>query len=92
PYTLGAGTVLAAAVRDATGQLLYAAGTLLVDSVTLPAGSRLGAGIRLNNVTAIGAVRWPKGVPLPGNVEAGTNAIKGMRLSGSLALLRGSLI
>ncbi|CAI8790534.1 filamentous haemagglutinin family protein [Pseudomonas sp. IT-P395] len=92
PYTLGAGTVLAAAVHDATGQLLYAAGTLLADSVTLPVGSRLGAGIRLNNVTAIGAVRWPKGVPLPGNVEAGTNAIKGVRLSGSLALLRGSLI
>ena len=91
-YTLGAGKVLAGAVHDATGNLLYAAGTLLADSVTLPAGSRLGAGIRLNNVTAIDAIRWPKGVPLPGNVEAGTNAIKGVRLSGSLALLRGSLI
>lgn len=92
PYTLGAGTVLSAAVHDASGTLLYAAGTLLGDSVTLPVGSRLGAGIRLNDVTAIAAIRWPKGVPLPGNVEAGTQAIKGVRLSGSLALLRGSLI
>ncbi|WP_236190810.1 filamentous haemagglutinin family protein [Pseudomonas paraglycinae] len=92
PYTLGAGTVLAGAVHDASGQLIFAAGTLLTDNVTLPAGSRLGAGIRLNDVTSVKAIRWPKGVPLPGSVEAGTNAIKGVRLSGSLALLRGSLI
>ncbi|WP_085695876.1 filamentous haemagglutinin family protein [Pseudomonas sp. B26(2017)] len=92
PYTFGAGTVLAGSVRDASGNLLYAAGTLLADSVTLPAGSRLGAGIRLNEATALQALRWPKGVPLPGSVEAGDNGIKGVRLSGSLALLRGSLI
>ncbi|VVN92847.1 hypothetical protein PS718_02034 [Pseudomonas fluorescens] len=92
PYTLAAGTVLAGSVRDAMGNLLYSAGTLLADSVTLPVGSRLGAGTRLNTVTAIDAIRWPKGVPLPGSVEASTNVIKGVRLSGSLALLRGSLI
>ncbi|WP_285415120.1 filamentous haemagglutinin family protein [Pseudomonas sp. efr-133-TYG-5] len=92
PYTFSAGTVLAGAVHDAAGNLLYAAGTLLRDSLTLPAGSRLGAGIRLNDNTAMNALLWPKGVPLPGSYEADTQAIKGVRLSGALALLRGSLI
>ncbi|MBV4476864.1 filamentous hemagglutinin family protein [Pseudomonas botevensis] len=90
-YTLAAGTVLSGAVHDAAGDLLYAAGTLLQDSVTLPAGSRLGAGIRLNNATALQAMLWPKGVPLPGAVGA-DNKVGGVKLSGALALLRGSLI
>ncbi|WP_339473253.1 filamentous hemagglutinin family protein [Pseudomonas fluorescens] len=89
-YTLIAGTVLAAAVHDAGGNLLYAAGTLLSESVTLPAGSRLGAGTRLNAATDMQAMLWPKGVPLPGTVA--DNTLAGVKLSGSLALLRGSLI
>ncbi|MDI2595413.1 filamentous hemagglutinin family protein [Pseudomonas sp. 681] len=92
PYTFNAGTVLAAAVHDAAGNLLYAAGTLLSDSLTLPAGSRLGAGTRLNTATALQAMLWPKGVPLPGTVEADVPGVKGVRLNGALALLRGSLI
>lgn len=89
-YTFSAGTVLAGAVHDAAGNLLYAAGTLLGADVTLPVGSRLGAGTRLNQATAMQAMRWPKGVPLPGTVaDSGT---PGVKLSGSLALLRGSLI
>ncbi|MHA3735382.1 filamentous hemagglutinin family protein [Pseudomonas sp. Eth.TT006] len=91
PYTLLAGTVLAAAVHDASGNLLYSAGTLLNANVTLPAGSRLGAGIRLDNAVALQAMLWPKGVPLPGAVD-GEGSPVGVKLSGALALLRGSLI
>lgn len=68
PYTMTAGTVLAGAVHDAAGNLLYAAGTVLNDTVTLPAGSRLGAGTRLNAATDMQAMLWPKGVPLPGTL------------------------
>ncbi|WP_085603131.1 MULTISPECIES: filamentous haemagglutinin family protein [unclassified Pseudomonas] len=91
-YTFSAGTVLAGAIHDQNGNLLYAAGTLLSDSVTLPATTRLGAGIRLNKATALDAMTWPKGVPLPGTVDADTGNTGGVLLSGSLALLRGSLI
>ncbi|MBC8998518.1 filamentous hemagglutinin family protein [Pseudomonas sp. N40(2020)] len=90
-YTLLAGTVLAGDVHDAAGNLLYAAGTLLDSGVTLPAGSRLGAGIRLNNATALQALLWPKGVPLPGAVDADNKTV-GVMLSTTLELLRGSLI
>ncbi|WP_425502555.1 filamentous haemagglutinin family protein [Pseudomonas izuensis] len=92
PYTLGAGTVLAGAVHDAAGNLLYSAGTLLGDSIVLPAGSRLGAGIRLNKATALQGMIWPKGVPLPGSYDPDLRTVNGMFVQGSLALLRGSLI
>ncbi len=59
-YTFSAGTVLAGAIHDSSGHLLYAAGTLLSDSVTLPADTRLGAGIRLNKATALQAMNWPR--------------------------------
>ncbi|MFJ2319420.1 filamentous haemagglutinin family protein [Pseudomonas sp. NPDC087817] len=91
PYTLEAGTVLAGDVHDSVGNLLYAAGTLLENAVTLPAGSCLGAGIRLNNATALQTLLWPKGVPLPGAVD-GDNKTVGVLLSTTLELLRGSLI
>ncbi|MGE1091576.1 filamentous haemagglutinin family protein [Pseudomonas zeae] len=92
PYTFSAGTVLAGAVHDASGNLLYAAGTLLDSDLTVPASSRLGAGIRLNRNTALKAMNWPKGVPLPGAFDADTGSSKNLMLSSSLALLRGSLI
>jgi filamentous hemagglutinin family protein len=91
-YTFSAGTVLAGAIHDQSGNLLYAAGTLLGDSVTLPAQTRLGAGIRLNKATALQAMNWPKGVPLPGVYDADLTSVSGVKLSGELALLRGSLI
>ncbi|KHA70340.1 hemagglutinin [Pseudomonas chlororaphis] len=91
-YTFSAGTVLAGAVHDASGNLLYAAGTLLSDSVTVPANSRLGAGIRLNKATNLQAMNWPKGVPLPAVYDADLSSTSGVKLSGSLDLLRGSLI
>jgi filamentous hemagglutinin family protein len=90
-YLMNAGTVLSGAIHDASGTLLYAAGTLLNDSVTLPAGSRLGAGIRLNDATRLQAMLWPKDVPLPRATGADNNAV-GVKLRGTLALLRGSLI
>lgn len=90
PYTLSAGTVLSGSVHDSAGNLLYAAGTLLGADVTLPAGSRLGAGTRLNSATAMQGMLWPKGVPLPGTLS--DNSTVGVKLNGSLALLRGSLI
>ncbi|WP_445178564.1 filamentous haemagglutinin family protein [Pseudomonas sp. McL0111] len=90
-YTFNAGTVLSGAVHDASGNLLYAAGTLLKDNLIVPAGSRLGAGTRLNSAAAMQAMLWPKGVPLPGSIGA-DNVTEGVKLSGVLALLRGSLI
>ncbi|WP_085683942.1 MULTISPECIES: filamentous hemagglutinin family protein [unclassified Pseudomonas] len=90
-YTLNAGSVLSAAIHDSAGNLLYAAGTLLTQNVTLPIGSRLGAGTRLETATALQAMSWPKGVPLPGTLGA-DNVIVGVKLSSALALLRGSLI
>ncbi|MCU1761408.1 filamentous hemagglutinin family protein [Pseudomonas sp. 14P_8.1_Bac3] len=91
-YTFSAGTVLAGAVHDAAGNLLYPAGTLLNDSLTLPAGSRLGAGTRLNQITALQGLLWPKGVALPGRYNPDDQTTVGVRLAGSLGLLRGSLI
>lgn len=63
--TLPAGTALAAAVRDANGQVLHAAGTVLSEPLTLGAGQRLDAGFRLSAATLFGATTWPAGVPLP---------------------------
>lgn len=91
-YTFSADTVLAGAIHDSNGHLLYAAGTLLSDSVTLPADTRLGAGIRLNKATALQAMNWPKGVPLPSVYDADLTTFAGVKLKGELALLRGSLI
>ncbi|TKJ71361.1 hemagglutinin [Pseudomonas koreensis] len=91
-YTFSAGTVLSGAIHDQNGNLLYAAGTLLSDSVTLPAETRLGAGIRLNKATALQALNWPKGVPLPSVYDADLTTFSGVKLKGELALLRGSLI
>ncbi|TDV52949.1 filamentous hemagglutinin family protein [Pseudomonas helmanticensis] len=91
-YTFSAGTVLAGAIHDAGGHLLYAAGTLLSESVTLPPNSRLGAGIRLNQATSLQAMTWPEGVPLPGVYSTSLSTVSGVKLNGALALLRGSLI
>ncbi|KAA8562418.1 Heme/hemopexin-binding protein [Pseudomonas extremaustralis] len=62
---LPAGTVLAGAVRDATGSVLYPAGTLLSTAVTFPADSILDAGNVLVSLTEVKQMTWPAGVPLP---------------------------
>ena len=65
PLTLPAGTILAAAVHDANGALLYPAGALLAQGVTLPADARLGAGSVLAATATLAPLRWPAGVALP---------------------------
>ncbi|EJM65283.1 filamentous hemagglutinin family N-terminal domain containing protein [Pseudomonas sp. GM50] len=89
---LPAGTVLAAEVRDNVGNLLFAAGTLLQQSVTLAIDSQLGAGSLLTSTASLQNFVWPKGVPLPsvaGAMNAQTNVLS---LVGNLALARGALI
>ncbi len=82
PLVLPAGTVLAAAVRDASGNLLFAAGTLLTQSETLAAGSTLEAGTLLSSSANVNGLIWPKGVPLATRVT----------LAGNKVLPRGALL
>jgi len=63
--TLPADTVLHAPIFDAAGELLYAAGTILDSTVTLPSNTRLGAGTLLTGNTRLQAMLWPKGAELP---------------------------
>lgn len=88
PLVLPAGTVLAAAILDASGKELFAAGTLLSQSQTLASGTVLGAGTLLTSNTSVRAFIWPKGVPLPGRL--GSTAF--VTLNGSKALPRGALL
>ncbi|MDR0280255.1 MAG: filamentous hemagglutinin family protein [Paucimonas sp.] len=92
PYTLAAGSVLAADIRDAGGTVLFAAGSLLEQAVTLPSGTRLGAGTLLVNNASVGAMRWPAGVPLPSIARNDANLPNTLVLDGDLALARGALI
>jgi filamentous hemagglutinin family protein len=62
---LPAGTVLGGAVRNAAGDVVYAAGTVLAKAVTLDSGMRLDAGTRLPVGMSVAAMTWPGGVPLP---------------------------
>ncbi|MCA1325573.1 filamentous hemagglutinin family protein [Herbaspirillum sp. alder98] len=66
PLTLTAGTVLSADVRDASGNLLHAAGSIIATTVTLPADTRFDAGMRLPGNASLAAMVWPKGVMLAG--------------------------
>ncbi|WP_414158071.1 filamentous hemagglutinin family protein [Pseudomonas sp. BNK-45] len=88
PLVLPAGTVLAAAVRDASGNVLFAAGTLLSQGQTLAAGSTLDAGYLLGSDASVASLTWPKGVPLPGRL--GSREM--VTLSGNKPLLRGALL
>ena len=86
PLVLKVGTLLSADVRDASGALLFAAGSIVGGAnVTLPVGTRLGAGMRLPSNATLSDVVWPKGVPLPGD---GTKYV----MKGALALPLGALV
>ncbi|WP_460149308.1 filamentous haemagglutinin family protein [Pseudomonas sp. H1_A03] len=85
---LPAGTVLAGAVRNASGTVLYPAGTILTARVSLPKDSILDAGTVLVSLTSVKAMTWPAGVPLPGKL--GSTAI--VTLNGPKLLLRGALL
>lgn len=82
PLVLPAGAVLAAAVRDASGNVLFAAGTLLTQSQTLAIGSVLDAGSLLSTSASVDGLIWPKGVPLATKVT----------LTASQVLPRGALL
>jgi filamentous hemagglutinin family protein len=92
--TVPAGTVLSGAIYDANGNLVHAAGTLLDQPLTVLSGMRLGAGTRLPGDTALGAMTWPAGVPLPGQPTASVNGNNPdvVKLSDAVTLLKGSLI
>ncbi|NWB83889.1 filamentous haemagglutinin family protein [Pseudomonas gingeri] len=92
PLSLPAGTVLAAAVRDSNGNLLFAAGTLLTQAQNLPAGTQLDAGTLLSADTALRAFSWPKGVALPSIAGSSQSSTNVLTLNGDLALARGALI
>ena len=80
--SMPADTVLHAPIYDAGGNLLYAAGTILDQPVTLVADTRLGAGTVLPANTRLKSMVWPKGVALPDTLILASN----------LALQRGALI
>jgi hypothetical protein len=82
PMNLAAGTVLSANVRDASGNLLFAAGSIVSAPVTLPAGTQFDAGMKLPDSASLAALIWPKGVALP---------IPGL-LNGDLALPLGAIL
>ncbi len=92
PLALVAGTVFSADVRDTAGNLLHAAGSVLAADETLPAGTRLGAGMRLPTAASLSAMIWPKGVPLPQVVNTDAGAIKSYVLNGDYALPQGAFI
>ncbi|WP_185545905.1 filamentous haemagglutinin family protein [Variovorax sp. KBW07] len=98
PLALAKGAVLGGPVLDAAGNVLYAAGTVLPSDVTLPAGTRLGAGFRLNSVANVAAMNWPRGVALPFpegevNDQAYPGApVNGVQLARPLALAKGAVI
>ncbi|WP_448130967.1 filamentous haemagglutinin family protein [Stenotrophomonas rhizophila] len=87
PLALAKGTVLGAAVHDASGALLYAAGTVLADAVTLPQGARLSAGLRLPLAARIAAMTWPAGVALPASPLGNL-----VTLAADLGLAKGAFI
>lgn len=87
PLSLARGTVLSAAVYGANDQLLYAAGSVLADAVTLPAQSQLDAGFRLPGAAQIAAMTWPAGVALPAPPSG--NAVV---LSSAIDLKKGAFI
>lgn len=86
PYTLAAGSVLVADIHDAASNLLYAAGSLLRDGVTLEVGSRLGAGTLLAAPASVQAMTWPAGVPLPSILREGPSRPNVLLLNGEPGL------
>jgi hypothetical protein len=63
-YVIPAGTRLAANVYDSSGNVLFAAGTVMASDTTVVAGSQLGAGSVLPGSVDIAAMTWPAGASL----------------------------
>jgi filamentous hemagglutinin family protein len=64
PYTLPAGTLLAADVVSAGGAVLFHAGQVASAATVLPTGTRLRAGTVLPTDAVIAPVMWPAGASL----------------------------
>ncbi|CUK12919.1 Uncharacterised protein [Achromobacter sp. 2789STDY5608615] len=92
PLSLAAGTVLSGDVRDAGGQLLYAAGTVLEHALDLPAQTRLGAGTLLTRGTALKAFTWPANVALPNRYTTQAYEPNVLLMAGTITLQQGALI
>ena len=84
---LPAGTVLRAAVRDATGNVVYPAGTVLRQDTALAAGMVLDAGSVVATPVSVASIVWPKGVSM-----AAPLGTPGIALDGALVLPVGALI
>ncbi|MDE1174711.1 MAG: filamentous hemagglutinin [Parvibaculaceae bacterium] len=95
PLAVPAGTVFSAAVRDASGTIIHAAGSILGVAETLPTGTRFDAGMRLPGTAQLAALVWPKGVPLPlqiGIPNGSTSAPRPYVLDGDLTLPLGAFL
>ncbi|CUJ70039.1 Heme:hemopexin utilization protein A [Achromobacter kerstersii] len=90
--SIAAGTVLSGDVRDASGQLLYAAGSILKQAVDLPVGTRLGAGTVLTAGTAMQAFTWPANVALPNLYTTQGYEPNVLLMAGSITLKQGAFI
>ncbi|MFD4838738.1 filamentous hemagglutinin family protein [Achromobacter sp. NPDC058515] len=90
--SLPAGTVLSGDVRDASGQLLYAAGSILRQAVDLPVGTHLGAGTLLASGTAMKAFTWPANLALPNLHTTQAYEPNVLLMAGSITLKQGALI
>ena len=89
---LAAGTVLAGDVRDSSGQLLFAAGSILKQAVVLPAGALLGAGTLLTAGTSLQAFTWPANVALPNLHTTQGYEPNVLLMAGTITLKQGALI
>ena len=95
---LPAGSVLGGAVRNADGSVLYAAGTVLPEALTLSSGMQLDAGLRLPGAAKVAAMVWPANVALPfpegqpRDTGDSLNSINGVVLASALALEKGSVL
>ncbi|MCV6809387.1 filamentous hemagglutinin family protein [Achromobacter ruhlandii] len=92
PLSLAVGTVLSGDVRDAGGQLLYAAGTVLKHALDLPAQTRLGPGTLLTRGTALKAFTWPANVALPNRYTTQAYEPNVLLMTGTITLQQGALI
>lgn len=90
--SLPAGTVLSGDVRDASGTLLYAAGSILKQAVVLPVDTRLGAGTLLTSGTAMKAFTWPANLALPNLHTLQAYEANVLLMAGTITLKQGALI
>ncbi|MDR6601016.1 filamentous hemagglutinin family protein [Achromobacter deleyi] len=90
--SLAAGTVLSGDLRDAAGQLLYPAGSILKQAVDLPAGTRLGAGTVLTAGTSMQAFTWPANVALPNLHTTQGYEPNVLLMAGTITLKQGAFI